>query len=496
MTFPELRKKEGRISGLVALERAISRKKRGKIKEFLLLTAPIFVMVLFFFEENHFIPFEILYGLMFLIVSAWLVIFMIDAFYYSHYFKGAKTLLSEWGLRSNSDSITYEVVEIVSHTHAADFTKGFLESNAGRLITVRLDIPDQEVDTFINSNRHTVYADPITISDPVTLVSYARKVYEADHDFAQFLERRGLSKQDLLSVASWVATIYERKKEIHRWWGRDSLGRIRGIGKDWSKPETFLLEKYGTFVMPVSDEVLFRKEIDELEKALTRSPSGSVMMVAEAKNEHIAIVSGLAGRIRDGSVLPRLEHKKIVTLNTWTLTEEEPTDGRFEALMIRLFNEAVAAENIILVIPDLEALILSAKKHNIYFEEFLEPYIASPNLNIVACLSNDFYHSIARSHPELDHHFEKVFIEHEEKTVLVQALEHKVFDIERATHMLFTYQALVTFARQSIEKFGKAEKNIPDDLEDRVLKDFDALVAQLVKKKVAKVTVAHVDGRM
>ena len=212
MIFTELRKKEGRISGLVALERTISRKKRAKVKEFLLLVAPLIMMFALFFEEKAIIPLETLYGLTFLVIAAWLVIFMVDCFYYSHYFKGAHYSLPEWGTRSREKTIPYEVLEIVSHTEHADLTGGFLASNAGRAIMSRLDVPTDIVDSFIHSNRQKTYADPVIFSEPVTLVSYAEKVFAVDQSFVSFLTQHQINKNDFIDTADWVSSIYERKR--------------------------------------------------------------------------------------------------------------------------------------------------------------------------------------------------------------------------------------------------------------------------------------------
>lgn len=486
MIFTELRKKEGRVSGLVALDRAVPRRWRAKIKGFLLIIAPLLMMILLFFEEQTFISPDTLYGAMFLTIAVWLVIFMLDCFYYAHYFKGAHFSLPEWGINRRQPVMPYEILEIVSHTRSADLTGGFLESRAGKDIMARLDVAPQAVGQFILGNRERVYADQIIFAEPVILASFTATVFDSDRHLADFLIGYGVRREDLIGAAVWVSNIYERKKEAHRWWGRDSLGRIKGVGKDWSRGETYLLEQYGTFVAPESDEILFKKEIDELERVLARTSGANALLVAEESGELTAVISGLAGRIRDGSVLPQIEHKRLLLLNETAIEQASVAEGQFETLIIRLFNQAVNAGHIILVIPNFPSFTLAAKKHGIDIVELLNPYLASSSLQIVAFAVKDSYIESLERHTELMSRFERIFIENENNAVIVRALERKVYDVERLSYLFFTYQSLVAITEGASRYFSG------DAVEDKVFDLFDELVPRLIQKRIRKVSAEDV----
>ncbi len=487
MIFSELRKKEGRVSGLVALDRAMPRQARAKIKGFLLIIAPLLMMVLLFFEEQTVVSPDTLYGVMFLVIAFWLVIFMLDCFYYAHYFKGAHFSLSEWGINRRKPAIPYEILEIVSHTHSADLTGGFLASRAGKDILIRLDVAPKDVEQFMAGNREKVYADSIVFAEPIVLASFAATVFDSDQRFADFLIGYGVRREDLIGTAVWVSNIYERQKEAYRWWGRDSLGRIKGIGKDWSRGETYLLEQYGTFAAPESDEILFKKEIDELEQVLARTSGADALLVAEESSELTAVIAGLAGRIRDGSVLPQIEHKRLLLLNETAIEQASVAEGQFETLIIRLFNQAVNAGHIILVIPNFPSFTVAAKKHGIDIVELLQPYLASSALQIVAFAVKDSYVESLARHTELMSRFERIFIENENSAVIVRALERKVYDIERVAHLFFTYQSLVAVTAGASRYFSGAVA------EDKALDIFDELVPRLIQKRVRRVLASDVD---
>lgn len=67
----------------------------------------------------------------------------------------------------------------------------------------------------------------------MTLYSYAITVLDSDPFLISFLDDHHISRQIFLDTTSTIFARYERDKEKYRWWSRDSLANIRGIGQDW-----------------------------------------------------------------------------------------------------------------------------------------------------------------------------------------------------------------------------------------------------------------------
>ena len=84
MKFSELKKEEGKISGLLALDTLRLTGSGSILKKFLLLGLPLLMVVLLSYEWISFFPIKVLYWLIFLNVAALLVVFLIYCFYYSH----------------------------------------------------------------------------------------------------------------------------------------------------------------------------------------------------------------------------------------------------------------------------------------------------------------------------------------------------------------------------------------------------------------------------
>jgi hypothetical protein len=492
MKFPELRKKEGKISGLVALDRAIPRKTRIKAKEFLLLVVPMLAIVLFFFEEHHIVSADLLYSLIFLIICLWAKFFMFDCFYYSHFFRGVHMSMQEsrflrpreWRSRSPvhlGHAIPYEVLEIVSHTESADFTGGFLSSKAGREILVRCGVAEADIDTYADSDRHRVYADSIEFPEHITLTIYAEAVFESDKTFVEFLAKRGVNRADFVGCASWVTHTYERNKELHRWWGRDSLGQIRGWGKQWLREELGVLGVYSSVIQAETDETVFKKEIDALEHVIARKVGADALLVVPSRDVFEEILSGFAARIEDGSVLPPIQHKKIVVLDDHklALATGGRGEGSFETLITRLLNKAVSNGHVILVIPRMRAFIERLSHRGVDPSVFLSSYLSSPYFQLIAGCETDEVDQISHSTPALFKSFETIHVATGERAAIVHMLQHAIYNTERMTKLFFTYSALQAIVDRSSSI--------------RSAKEFFAmLVPRLVRNHIRIVTRDHV----
>lgn len=487
MNFADVRKKEGRISGLVSLERLVSRQNRSRIKKVLFGLVPVMMMWLLVLEEQSFVSVNVLLGLILFAVASWLILFMVDAFYYSRYFKGEHYAIKEWGLRRYEQAtIPFEVLEIVSNTLTTDFTAGFLTSRPGREIMERLNIDQEQIRSFLSGDRQKVYAEPITFPTSLTLATYARVVFESDKDFAEFLVHCRVRLADFVAAAVWIGDIYERQKKSFRWWGRDSLGRIKGVGKDWSSGDTYLLEKYGHFVAPQNNELLFKKEIDDLERSLTRSAGIDALLVAKEKSDLMSVISGLAARIRDGSALPHLEHKRILSLDIEVIDKISVTEGHFETMIIRLLNEAVMAGNLIIVIPNISQFISLTRKHKADLSHVLDPYFASSSLHLVALSTEGALANIPTTDAENVKKFNKIIIGGGEKSSVFRALENMIYTLERKYRLFFTYQSLQAIIEATERYFGS------EDIEIRALVLLDEIAPTLIKHKIKKVTADHI----
>lgn len=477
MTFAELRKKEGKISGLVALERVLPIRTSAWLKKFLLIAVPFLMVMILALNEQSLVRIEFLYGILLLDIALLLTVFMLDCFYYSHYFDGVHLSTLEWGIRKEKDAVPYEVLEIVSHTHAGDIVGGFFASIAGHDIFARLGVHEREIRSFLSSDRQRIYTESVTIGEPVTLTTYTAALLAADKKFADFIEAQGVSSDDLLAAATWVAAIAERKKEMYRWWGRDALGRIKGLYKHshWTKISLSALDQFGKAAVPRDEEIVFKKEIDEVEKVLAHDPHSNAVLVAPEYRQLQAIVSGLANRIQDGSVLPPLQHKKIIILDSLAIDHAASVPGRFESIVIQVLNKATENGHIILAIKNLPYFFIAARKRDIDIETILARYLESSAIQIIGlAVKEGFAELLAGRHTFLKS-FKQILVEGESRKVIIRALTDRAFFIERRLGVFFTYQGLNAITNRA-HATAKAE-----DVENRAMEIFEEVIPKIVQ---------------
>lgn len=476
MVFAELRKREGYISGLVALEKVFPSRARSWTKKFIFVAAPIFMMTLFNFSNLLIVSSNFLFGVFLLITTLWLLLFMLDCFYYAHYFYGTIFSIREWGVDSGPDVVPFEVLEIVSGTHSSDLTEGFLNSRAGLDIAKRLGLEEGAVEKFLTGDRNRRYADSVNFPDRLTLTLYATTVFDADANLADFLRSRGITREFFVGAASWVSHIYQSRKEVYRWWGRDALGRIKGVGKEWAVKEVYLLKEFGEFLRAEEEDLTFKREIDDLERALARPAYPNALVVAKDVSEFMATVTGLASRINDGTALSQISHKKLLVLDTEAMEKTALTNEQFSSLVTNLFTQAHFAGHIIFVIKDFPSFVFSFKKRDLDVIQILSPFLSSPDIQVIGFSIRDIYEKVLQNESALLSRFQLLQVERDAKVVVIRALENKVFEIERRANLFFTYQALVDIVdRASAEVTGSDIA-----IEDRALSIFQTTVRRLV----------------
>lgn len=507
MTFSDIKKEEGRISGLVSLERRLPNEIRAKVKKSLILVTPLIIIALLFAQGRIFFSPNVVLGVLFLAVAVWSVVTMLDCFYYSHYFSGSRHILPEWGMKKRDRSIPFEVLEITAQTQIGDLTKGFLESRIGGKIMARLDVSQENVRRFLNGDRQRIYPSSVIFNEPVTLVSYSSAVFDADRSFFDFLAggtagaadesgadntavasasgtaNSAISREIFLDAVSWVSNLREREKESFRWWGRDSLGRIRGIGKRWSGRDIRLILQYGAFAEPLDDETVFKNEIDELERALVGGDEQNVLLIADRIDRPMSVISNLYGRICDGFAMPRLEHKRIVILDVGAIDKASAGEGQFENLTIRLFNQAVNAGHLILVIEDFSEFIDAAKKRGIDALEILSPFLSSPGMRLIACVERRTYSGNIERDNRIADSFKRISIADNDPTFVIRALERKAPEIERISNLFFTHPSLRVIAEKAVGDLSDGANQT-----SAALALFDKLLPRFIAKGLRKVS--------
>ncbi len=393
----------------------------------------------------------------FLLLGCWLVLALWYGFFASYYFRDVDSVLPEVGMRSMK--VRFEVARIVTEKYGEP-TLDFFGSRFGGATLLRLGLSSKEVVPFLESRTipSETFDVPENEGEPISLQGYAKELTLYDEGLRSFLTSKKIEATDFIGAAEWVARTEESYKEYLRWWSKDALGRIPGLGKDWAYGEIPHLERYAT---PLTGHTSFlfastgafgKREAEEIERILSRGREANVLMVSEEGVPKLAPLARLARHISAGTILPQLEHKLIFVLDGVLFLSAMKEKVAFETELQKLLRESAKAGNIILVMDNFEKLLQGAKALGSDVLALLDPFLTSQNIQIVALAELGAFHQTLESNPKIRERFERVLLEGAGVAGSIPVLEDEALRAEVTEGVRFTYQALRAIA-ESAERY-------------------------------------------
>ena len=437
-----------------------------------------------------------LYGLFLLVFAVTFVFSSFEALHRSYYFQGLTQVLKE---STDPDHLaaSYEVATIVSETNDDDITGGFMESTYGQEILYRAGLNSSTFETFLEDRTPTVTAETFVLEQDagVVLETYARSVYKHDKAFRDLLSRSGINGDQLARAAAWVTSIERRDRRAKRWWSRDNLGRIPGLGKSWSYGVTFYLERYGHDIVDDhiwSTAMMTRRaeadEVDELEQILARARQSNALMIGDNMTDIRQRAAQLEHRIREGLALPPLEGKRTFMLDIESILAMKEDKAAIERTIRETLNQAVHAGNIIVYLEHFTGTIKSVKALGIDLVGALQPFMESSSIQLIAGSTKSGFNEILTRDKRVTQAFDMVHMREAGQEGLLDLLEQRATVRERETGVVFSITALEAVANLADRYFPTgvlADKSF-DLLEELVPYALAHGIDQILKEHVEK----------
>jgi ATP-dependent Clp protease ATP-binding subunit ClpC len=399
-----------------------------------------------------------LVGLAFVATALWISLYLLEFYFRSHYLK--RVLSNEYGA---GDLVTITVGRVLYRAHDGDVLAALAASDIGRRLFARLGIGAASLQKFLTTGRVAPLI-PINLSagHVLRLRQLVAAIFSHDKAFADWLFRQEIGGEELLATVDWVVGGLERQAALEQWWSRSNLARLPGLAKDWAFAATYVLDKYSRDLREAPGARLpatrtLSPELIQLETVLTRSrePNALVLSVAGG-NAATSLLEELARQLNSGRVTPLLEGRRLILFSTSLLLAQSRTRNDLEAELLRLFNDALRAGNIILVIDDLVNLLLGAETLAVDLLALLDPYLKSSRLPLIALADNDRYEQHLVGRAALMGRFEKVAVSETAANALLGRLTLVAEELEAGAPVLFTYPALVAIAR-GVEQYFASE---------------------------------------
>ena len=210
-----------------------------------------------------------------------------------------------------------------------------------------------------------------------------------------------------------------------------------------------------------------------------------MLLVGEEGVPRLAPLVRLARRIEAGTILPPLEHKHVFIFDGVPFVAAMQEKIRLETEIVKLLTEAVKAGNIIFVFADFDRFFTGAKALGSDLLAILDPFLISPNIQIVAISELGAFRQLFEPNPKIRERFERVLIEGAGVQGSIPIVEEEALRAERKNGILFTYPALRAVAESAERYFF--EGIMPDKAIDLLLE----LVPKV--KTIGKRTVTRAD---
>lgn len=451
----------------IALDAFLSKKSRATVLQFLSVILALLGLAIVGFTlrdsiaQKSFtmsaigdeVPY--LVGAFCIIVSFYGVLVLYIFFYNTLYFRGLSTVYGED--LADGEGITLEAAAVCA-SYEGDLTRGFLMSTYGHEIMIRSGIAAGIVEVFLEGDRPRLRADALKIQSGkfITLQDVGEFLLETDTAFKAFLFKNGVTPALFMGANEWVWRVRAQYKRKNRWWSRDNLGTINGLGREFSYGIATHLKRYqrdintsSAFSVFLSNTAYANEVIEKIETTLTRSKSANAMLIGEPGVGKMDILIELGRRMRERHSITSLSAKRLVVFDVDLFVASHSTKGEFEAAFLALMMQTERAGNIIVVIENFAAFLASVAALEASAADLLGRFLTSTNVQIVATVDPHSYHATLETNQQLLQYFEPILIEVPDNSSTVRVLEEASWVHEHKHNVYFTYPAIERIAESA-----------------------------------------------
>lgn len=266
--------------------------------------------------------------------------------------------------------------------------------------------------------------------------------------FKKILIKSKLKVEDIENLTWWLESIEERIERRKRFWEYENLAKRGSLAKEWTAGYVITLDKYSidwtnVFRKGTPEIIGHQKEIKVIERILSRREINNVLIVGEPGTGRKSMIHALAKKSLFGLSLPEVNYKRVVELDMVSLLAETVAVEEVEIALDKIFQEAVTAGNIILVINEFHNYIGQVARPGVIdISGIIAPYLQLPQFQIVALTTYDGLHRYIEKNPSILSLFGKVEVSEIAPRETLMLLENLALTLEKKYKKFISYPAL------------------------------------------------------
>ena len=377
-------------------------------------------------------------------VSFLISISLLRFFHNAFYYRGFST-----HDRDNKSGATYEVARIF-YNASGDTTGAFARSPQGYETLMRIGLTNEDIRQFLQQDRAKlpVSALPLPDNQYITFRDVGLVLYETDVVYKQMLAAKGVTDDIYFNTISWVTRRYYTYKNEKRWWSKENLSKLTGIGREWSYGSAYLLDRFSRnltnnsiFSTLINDHSYASEKVEEVELVLARSREANVILVGEPGVGKMDILLRIDERIKRKVAHSNLSDRRFIVLDTERLLAQFDNKQELERTILTMMNQAQRAGNVIMVVASIASFVRAAESIGVDIITLIEPYLGAPDINIIFTDNPSSYHHEIETLGIIQR-METIYIEPPSLLGTERLLEDVVRSYENKFNTVLTYPGL------------------------------------------------------
>ncbi len=288
------------------------------------------------------------------------------------------------------------------------------------------------------------------------LESLTEKSQEEKKEAARlkFIGSHLLDQGNYKIVLAWFEDYYNKFLHQTRWWKRSNLFSLPPLARDWAVGFTPTLDQYGqdltssTYQNSTLTIVNREKEIDEIERTLSKSQESSLVVVGEEGVGKHTVVVALAKRMYEGKTKSLLMYKRIIWLNLEKVLNQHTDLQKRENFFEELLSEAAQAKNVIIFIDDIDRYVTSDRS-NIDLTTSFEKFTKTNQLQILGITTPFLYEKFFLANQRLNRQFSKIEVKEVSSSEAEKILLQLAFSFENRYEVTLPYETIKNAIQKS-----------------------------------------------
>ncbi len=269
-----------------------------------------------------------------------------------------------------------------------------------------------------------------------------------------FLSSHCLKKENGLIVNEWFETLWHKRMLEQKWWDNKHLFSYPPLARDWAAGYTPTLDRFAedltnSVYQSTMRHIVGRKnELSEMQEILSKSEEANIILVGEEGVGKRTVVDGIARLIYEGQTGKILAYKRILKLNMEKILTAFTDMKERELFFEELLGEAVEAQNVILLIENMDKYC-SSGEGRIDLTTPLEKYAMHSAIQFIGITTPFFFQRFIFTNEKINRLFTKVDVKEISKQEALTTILHSIPQFENNYSLAIPYETAQVVVEKS-----------------------------------------------